>query len=190
VRDLIAKAPQSDELFQLARDLLAMAASPNRYDHDEAHGPVLREQQRLANSMAETKPLPSSEDIGQVFAEQAKRDKTSVVQTIGNQNPWKNQLPPEDVLERMADTLEVEDIEHGVRTIPSRPIAPVDRSDRLGEDRKMVDKIEAGRAASSVVEPLKEVVESATIAQRQRDRAGWEDAQSEVSELLDDDLDL
>ena len=167
-----------------------MAASPNRYDHDEAHGPVLREQQRLANSMAETKPLPSSEDIGQVFAEQAKRDTTSVVQTIGNQNPWKNQLPPEDVLERMADTLEVEDIEHGVRTIPSRPIAPVDRSDRLGEDRKMVDKIEAGRAASSVVEPLKEVVESATIAQRQRDRAGWEDAQSEVSELLDDDLDL
>ncbi len=190
VRDLIAKAPQSDELFQLARDLLAMAASPNRYDHDEAHGPVLREQQRLANSMAETKPLPSSEDIGQVFAEQAKRDKTSVVQTIGNQNPWKNQLPPEDVLERMADTLEMEDIEHGVRTIPSRPIASVDRSDRLGEDRKMVDKIEAERAASNVVEPLKEVVESATIAQRQRDRAGWEDAQSEVSELLDDDLDL
>ncbi len=190
VRDLIAKAPQSDELFQLARDLLAMAASPNRYDHDEAHGPVLREQQRLANSMAETKPLPSSEDIGQVFAEQAKRDKTSVVQTIGNQNPWKNQLPPEDVLQRMADTLEMEDIEHGVRTIPSRPIASVDRSDRLGEDRKMVDKIEAERAASNVVEPLKEVVESATIAQRQRDRAGREDAQSEVSELLDDDLDL
>ena len=190
VRHLIAKAPQSDELFQLARDLLAMAASPNRYDHDEAHGPVLREQQRLANSMAETKPLPSSEDIGQVFAEQAKRDKTSVVQTIGNQNPWKNQLPPEDVLERMADTLEMEDIEHGVRTIPSRPIASVDRADRLGEDRKMVDKIEAERAASNVVEPLKEVVESATIAQRQRDRAGWEDAQSEVSELLDDDLDL
>ena len=53
VRDLIAKAPQSDELFQFARDLLAMAANPNRYDHDEVHGPSLREQQRLANSMAE-----------------------------------------------------------------------------------------------------------------------------------------
>ena len=29
VRELIAKAPQSDELFQFARDLLAMAANPN-----------------------------------------------------------------------------------------------------------------------------------------------------------------
>ena len=190
VRDLIAKAPQSDELFQFARDLLAMAASPNRYDHDEVHGPTLREQQRLANSMTEAKPLPSSEDIKRVFEEQAKRDKSSVVQTVGNQNPWKDQLPTEEVLERMADSLEVEDIEHGARTIPSRPIATIDRSDRLGEDRKMVDKIEAEKAAADAPEALKEVVEAATIAQRKRERAGWEDAQSNVSELLDDDLDL
>jgi hypothetical protein len=33
-------------------------------------------------------------------------------------------------------------------------------------------------------------VESATIAQRKRDRKDWEEAQSEVSELLDGDLDL
>ena len=190
VRDLIAKAPQSDELFQFARDLLAMAASPNRYDHDEVHGPTLREQQRLANSMTEAKPLPSSEDIKRVFEEQAKRDKSSVVQTVGNQNPWKDKLPPEEVLERMADSLEVEDVEHGARTIPSRPIATIDRSDRLGEDREMVDKIEAEKAAADATGALKEVVEAATIAQRKRERAGWEDAQSNVSELLDDDLDL
>ena len=105
VRDLIAKAPQSDELFQLARDLLAMAANPNRYDHDEVHGPTLREQQRLANSMVEAKPLPSSEDIEQLFEKQAKRDKQSVVQTVSNQNPWKDELPPEEVLDQMADSL-------------------------------------------------------------------------------------
>ena len=141
VRDQIAKASPSDELFQFAKDLLAMAASPNRYDHDEVHGPALREQQMLANSLTESKPLPTSEDIESVFAEQAKRDKSSVVQTVGNQNPWKDQLPPEEVLEYMANTLEVEEMDHGSRTIPSRPIAAVDRSDRLGEDRKMVDKI-------------------------------------------------
>ena len=48
VRDLIAKLPQSDQLFQFARELLAMAANPSRYDHDEIHGPMLQEQQRLA----------------------------------------------------------------------------------------------------------------------------------------------
>ena len=190
VREQIAKAPQSNELFQLARDLLAMAASPNRYDHDEVHGPSLREQQRLANSLVEAKPLPTSEDISELFAAQAKRKKTSVVQTVGNQNPWKDQLPTEEVMTHMAESLEAEDIAHGARTIPSRTIAPIDRSDRLGEDRKMVDKIEAEKAAIDAPEPLKNIVESATLAQRKRDRKDWEDAQSGVSELLDGDLDL
>ena len=190
VREQISKASPSDELFQFARDLLAMAASPNRYDHDEVHGPSLREQQVLANSLAEAKPLPTSEDIQSVFAEQAKRDKTSVIQTVGNQNPWKDQLPPEEILEHMAEVLEVEEMNHGSRTIPSRPIATVDRSDRLGEDRKMVDKIEAGKVSSKAPESLKEVIEAETIAQRELARKEWERVQSGVSELLDDDLDL
>jgi ribosomal protein L40E len=190
VREQISKASPSDELFQFARDLLAMAASPNRYDHDEVHGPSLREQQVLANSLAEAKPLPTSEDIQSVFAEQAKRDKTSVIQTVGNQNPWKDQLPPEEILEQMAEVLEVEEMNHGSRTIPSRPIATVDRSDRLGEDRKMVDKIEAGKASSKAPQSLKDVIEAETIAQRESARKEWEKAQSGVSELLDDDLDL
>jgi len=190
VREQISKASPSDELFQFARDLLAMAASPNRYDHDEVHGPSLREQQVLANSLAEAKPLPTSEDIQSVFAEQAKRDKTSVIQTVGNQNPWKDQLPPEEILEHMAEVLEVEEMNHGSRTIPSRPIATVDRSDRLGEDREMVDKIEAGKASSKAPQSLKDVIEAETIAQRESARKEWEKAQSGVSELLDDDLDL
>ena len=36
----------------------------------------------------------------------------------------------------------------------------------------------------------KDIVESATLAKRKRDRENWDDAHSEVSELLDDDLDL
>ena len=53
----------------------------------------------------------------------------------------------------------------------------------------MSDKV-AERVASDAPEPLREIVESATIAERERVRAEWESAQSEVSELLDDDLDL
>ncbi|MGB1475465.1 MAG: hypothetical protein ACPG73_04605 [Candidatus Poseidoniaceae archaeon] len=190
VRDQIAKAPQSDELFQLARELLTMAANPNRYDHDEVHGPALIQQQRLANSMTEAKELPTSEDIEQIFAMQAEKKKENIVQSVGNQNPWRDELPPEEILEQMAESLEVEDFSHGARTIPSRPIAAVDRSDRLGEDRKMSDKIVAERVALDAPEPVRDIVESATIAERERGRAEWESAQSEVSELLDDDLDL
>ena len=141
VRDQIAKAPQSDELFQLARELLSMAANPNRYDHDDVHGPALIQQQRLANTMTEPKELARSEDIEKIFAKQAERKKENIVQSVGNQNPWKDELPPEEVLDQMAGSLKVEDMQYGSRTNPSRPIAAVDRSDRLGEDRKMNDKI-------------------------------------------------
>ena len=50
-----------------------MAANPNRYDHDDVHGPALIQQQRLANSMTEAKELPTSEDIEQIFAQQAQK---------------------------------------------------------------------------------------------------------------------
>ena len=67
-------------------------------------------------------------------------------------------MPPEEILEQMAESLEVEDFSHGARTIPSRPIAAVDRSDRLGEDRKMSDKIVAERVASDAPEPLERLL--------------------------------
>tara|TARA_Y100000766_G_C18905552_1_gene605611 strand:+ start:1641 stop:2180 length:540 start_codon:yes stop_codon:yes gene_type:complete len=130
------------------------------------------------------------EILGNVEVVVKRRNKMNVVQEVGNQNKWKDELPTEEILNHMVASLEAEDRHDGARTIPSRPINAVDRSDRLGEDRKITDRIEAGKVASKAPEPLKEVVEAAAIAQRERDRAEWEDAQSEVSKLLDDDLDL
>jgi hypothetical protein len=190
VRDLIAKAPQSDELFQLARELLSLAAEPHKYDHDEVHGQALRQQQRLANSLVESKPLPTNNDIEAIFAAQSKVDKSSPIQNIANQNPWKDELPPEEVLDLMAKSLEPENLDYGARTVPSKPIASVDRSERLGEDRGMIDRIEAEKAAQSAPEALKDIVESATISERERSRKEWESAKSDITKLLDDDLDL
>lgn len=190
IREEIAKAPQDEELYQFARELLALAASPHRHDHDEIHGPFLIEQQYLANQLTDAKPEPTSEDLESLFAAQAAIKKANPIQDIANQNPWKDELPSDEVLQHMADTLEAEDVSHGARTIPSRPIATVDRSDRLGEDRAMVDKIVGEQSASEAPEPLKDVVETATIEERVRSRKDWDDSVSKVSDLLDDDLDL
>ena len=119
-----------------------------------------------------------------------KRNKMNVVQEVGNQNRWKDELPAEDILAQMVESLEAEDRHDGARTVPSRPIERADRSDRVGEDMEMLDRIEGQKAASEVPEALKEIVELATIEQRKRDRSGWEDLRSEISKLLDDDLDL
>ena len=119
-----------------------------------------------------------------------KRNKMNVVQEVGNQNRWKDELPAEDILAQMVESLEAEDRHDGARTVPSRPIERADRSDRVGEDMEMLDRIEGQKAASEAPESLKEIVELATIEQRKRDRSGWEDLRSEISKLLDDDLDL
>ena len=181
VREEIARAPQDDLLYQFARELMAMAANPHRYDHDECHGRVLREQQRLAHSMAEAKPLPTGEDIAELFAVQAAAKKENVIPT---------DLPSLEVLNIMANTLEINEKEYGARTIPSKNIPSVDRSDRLGEDRKMIDKIAGEEAAATAPGVLKEVVEIATKEERVRKRGEWDETLSKVSELLDDDLDL
>ena len=119
-----------------------------------------------------------------------KRNKMNVVQEVGNQNRWKDELPAEEILAQMVESLEAEDRHDGARTVPSRPIERADRSDRVGEDMEMLDRIEGQKAASEAPESLKEIVELATIEQRKRDRSGWEDLRSEISKLLDDDLDL
>jgi len=54
----------------------------------------------------------------------------------------------------------------------------------------MVDKIMGEQSASEAPEPLKEVVETATIEERVRSRKDWDESVSKVSDLLDDDLDL
>ena len=58
-----------------------------------------------------------------------KRNKMNVVQEVGNQNRWKDELPAEDILAQMVESLEAEDRHDGARTVPSRPIERADRSD-------------------------------------------------------------
>jgi hypothetical protein len=150
----------------------------------------LIQQQRLANKLSDAKEMTTSREIEDIFASQASQEKSNIVQSVANQNPWREELPSKGVLNQMSETLEPEESNHGARTIPSRPIPAVNRSDRVGEDREMVDKIAGEVAASEVSEPLREVVESATIEERVRSREDWDETISEVSELLDDDLDL
>ncbi|MDP6870085.1 MAG: hypothetical protein QGI21_04870 [Candidatus Poseidoniaceae archaeon] len=135
----------------------------------------------------------SVDDVNKLINSQqdvVKKNKINIVQEIANQNPWKDEVPPDEILELMAEHLEAEDRHDGARTIPSRPIPKADRSERLGEDREMVDRVEGVKAASSAPKVLREVVEAATIAKRRRDRDDWEEVRTGVSDLLDDDLDL
>tara|TARA_B100000886_G_scaffold65453_1_gene40988 strand:- start:542 stop:1045 length:504 start_codon:yes stop_codon:yes gene_type:complete len=145
------------------------------------------------NKIAEIKNVELeliNEVLSSVVSQTKAKKKRNIVQEVGNQNKWKNELPAEEILQIMAETLAPEERHDGQRTVPSRPIPSVDRSDRPGEDSEMVDRLEAERVASEAPKDLRSAVESATLNEKKKRRFDWEKISSEVSNLLDDDLDL
>ncbi|MBT4070794.1 MAG: hypothetical protein HOE79_06120, partial [Euryarchaeota archaeon] len=196
VRETIASAPAEDQLFQFAKELVVMAASPHRHDHDEIHGPALIEQQRLAAALTTATPLPSSEEVGDLFAAQKNTQKPNLIRDVANQNPWKDAAPGVEVANQIGldawsdDEAEASTANHGARTIPSKPIAKVDRSDRIGEDLELTDRLHAAADAQRVPVELAEEVENLGFEARQQARKDLKDAISELDEILDDDLDI
>ena len=196
VRELISAAATEDELFQFAKELVAMAASPHRHDHDEIHGEVLLEQQRLAAALITATPLPTSEEVGDLFASQRNSEKTNIIRDVANQNPWKDAAPEVDVATQIGQEAwsdaeaEASIAHHGARTIPSKPIAKVDRSDRVGEDLELSDRIHAAADAQKAPKELADDVEALGFEARQRARKDLKDAISNLDEILDDDFDL
>jgi len=196
VRETIASAPAEDQLFQFAKELVVMAASPHRHDHDEIHGPALIEQQRLAAALTTASQLPSSEEVGDLFAAQKNTQKPNLIRDVANQNPWKDAAPGVEVANQIGldawsdDEAEASTANHGARTIPSKPIAKVDRSDRIGEDLELTDRLHAAADAQRVPVELAEEVENLGFEARQQARKDLKDAISELDEILDDDLDI
>jgi len=196
VRESLAAAPAEDPLFQFAKELVAMAASPHRHDHDEIHGPTLIEQQRLAAALTAASPLPTSEEVGDLFASQKSTEKPNLIRDVANQNPWKDSAPDADVATQMGldawsdAEAEASIADHGARTIPSKPITKVDRSDRIGEDLQLTDRIHAAADAQKAPKEIAEEVETLGFETRQRARKDLKDAISDLGEILDDDLDI
>ncbi|MDG1557308.1 MAG: hypothetical protein P8Q98_05865, partial [Candidatus Poseidoniaceae archaeon] len=173
--------PADSSLHQFAKEILMMAAAPHRYDHDEVHGPSLTHQQHLAAALTERKAMPSNEDIVEVFERQrAKKEKVEA------------QLAEQEI-ERINQAMYVDQTQleqYGSRTVPSQDIAQVDRSDRIGEDTELTDRLEAATEAQSAPKELVDVIEEKVFEERQKNRKAWKSTLSEVKELLDDDFDL
>jgi len=173
-KNIDERSPE-DLVGQLAKELFQMISAPHRWDHDEDHGPELERIQYLAGLVAAPKKIPTAEDISELFAEQAKKVKGSVIQDVANRNPWKHTPPSAEEAWIFGENLPViEDIIPGARTIPNRPIAKVDRSDRVGEDRAMVDIIASKEAGDETV-----------IEKREAAREDWSKAVDSVETILE-----
>ena len=194
VREVLASAPPDDPLYQLAKEIMAMAAEPHRYDHDEVHGNALIEQQRLAGGLVGQRAKPDGDAVAAVFQEQREREKPNVLQDIANQNPWKDRPMGASEAQEMAnDVLSVEgghDPHYGARTVPSKPIEKVDRTERPGEDTTLTDRVHAAASTHELDEEVAGIFGDIEFKQRQSKRKSLKAAMDEVKELVDDDLEF
>jgi len=176
--------PPENEVGQLARELLQMVSSPQRWDNDEVHGPALKHIQFLAGTLAEPKPKLTSEQVTAVFKKQAAQPKKSLISDFANQNKWKETPPTIEEANELGASLSLDESIHpGQRTNPSRVITKVDRSDRVGEDHSIVDRIAAAQDPE------------VNIESRKKARKKWGDAVDNIEKIIkekkiDDDLDI
>jgi hypothetical protein len=183
-RKKLDELPPESEVGQLARELLQMLSSPQRWDNDEVHGPALKHIQFLAGTLAEPKPNLTSEQITAVFTKQAARPKKSLISDFANQNKWKDDPPTIKEANELAKSLSLDESIHpGQRTNPSRIITKVDRSDRVGEDHSIVDRVAAAQDPEVDIEL------------RKKARKDWGAAVDKIEEIIkeekiEDDLDL
>ncbi|MGY8701403.1 MAG: hypothetical protein ACKVHH_01690 [Candidatus Poseidoniales archaeon] len=183
-RKKLDELPPENEVGQLARELLQMISSPHRWDNDEVHGPALKHIQFLAGTLAKPKPKLTSEEVTAVFTKQAAQPKKSLISDFANQNKWKGNPPTIEEVNELSGSLSLnESIQPGQRTNPSREITKVDRSDRLGEDHSITDRIAASQNPEVDIEL------------RKKARKDWGAAVENIEEIIeekkiDDDLDI
>ena len=185
VRERIAKG--DDAVSRWGRELMAMMANPHQYDFDNVHGEVLQGYVRLLTEHEGPRAAPTQEEIDALFAAARSRTKGSLIRDMANRNPWKDAPPSVQSARSMSDGIgEVVEENVGQRTVPSREIEEVDRSDRPGEDSTLTDRVAANVAVQDEPEELQDILADVHVAKRKAKRDKLSDAVEGLDDLLDD----
>tara|TARA_B100001029_G_scaffold179245_1_gene188110 strand:- start:907 stop:1506 length:600 start_codon:yes stop_codon:yes gene_type:complete len=119
-------------------------------------------------------------------ADRMKR-KGSLIHDMANRSEWKDGAPSSELAKSMASEIEEVEIGHvGKRTVPSREIEEVDRSDRPGEDLLLTDRVIANAAVQGAPKELQDVLADEHVAMRKAERDELSDAVESLDAILDD----
>ena len=134
--------------------------------------------------------LPDTSTQGDVdarFEAARMKEKGSLIRDMANQSPWKDAPPSAELAKSMSDEIDEVEVEHvGKRTVPSREIEEVDRSDRAGEDAELTDRVAANVATQDAPKEMKDVLIGEMMAERKAKRDQFSDAVEGLDDLLDD----
>ena len=154
---------------------------------DGVHGEVLQGYVRLLASHEGPRDPPTQDEINALFEAAKARTKGSLIRDVANQSQWKYEAPSPESARAMSDEFtEVDDEYVGKRTVPSRQIEVVDRSDRVGEDVALTDRVSANVAVQDAPDDLKDLLADVHVAKRKAKRDELSDAMEGLDDLLDE----
>ena len=129
----------------------------------------------------------TQEEVEAKFDADREKGKGSLIRDMANRSPWKDGAPSPEMAKSMSDDIDEVEVEHvGKRTVPSRDIEGVDRSDRLGEDAELTDRVAANVATQDAPKELKGVLIDEMMAERKAKRDELSDAVESLDGILDD----
>lgn len=183
VRNRMVSASPDDKLFQHVKELYSMISEPQKHDYDPVHRNQLILQQELAGVLDNSTQSNRMEEIEEIFSNQREQKNKRLVQDLGNKNPWKNNTPSPEAARMIGEETwesgEKTDLsDYGARTIPSKPIENVDRSDRVGEDIDLSDAVQAKISGNENVDLV--------LKEKKSERKKWVDVIGDISDILDD----
>lgn len=183
VRERLSKTAENT-VDQFAKDLMILTSEPERHDHDPVHGPFLKEAVRLLSAHRGQRPPPTEEEVMKAFelarisSRESNLRKTEVDLAESD----------EDILQDAIELVEsgsTKDYDTGQRTRPSRPIPTVDRTERLGEDRELMDRFRAEEQVRRTGEEASEGIIEELIDKRKKKRSELADELSDLDDLID-----
>ena len=183
VRNRMVSASPDDKLFQHVKELYSMISEPQKHDYDPIHRNQLILQQELAGVLDNNKQSKEVEEIEHLFSNQREQKKKRLLEDLGNKNPWKKNTPSPEVARTIGEeTWGSEEkanlSDYGARTIPSKVIETVDRSDRVGEDIELSDVVQAKISGKDNVDLV--------LKEKKSERKKWVDVIGDISDILDD----
>ena len=129
---------KESRLYQLAVELNEMIANPSRHSLDHVHGNSMDLYLSKMAKQSGKRKLRTLEEVVEVFEIQKNEVKSS---NYADQSNYKNDGLSIDEINKLNENLVKSDEDYGgSRTIPSRAIPKVDRSDRPGEIKKKGDR--------------------------------------------------
>jgi len=149
--DVISK---ESKLYQLAVEMNDMLANPSRHSLDHVHGNSMDLYMSKMAKQSGKRKLRTLEEVIGVFEKQ-REEKGGI--NYADQSKFKNDKLSIDEINKLNESMVKSNDDYGgTRTIPSRDIPKVDRSERPGEIRK---KNDGGKNIKDMIKDIDEILD-------------------------------